>query len=247
MRTTDTSRLRGRRGTSTIFGTLIFIAILFSSVVPMYLYMRQADAIFEKRKHELNRLDEEREGENIHVYVFNKTTSPESLTLRVENWGDLVVDIERIWINDTCYPLDDFNVQPENWLEEELTGFTPVTDTRYFIKVATDRGNVFSTESGSLYCDESGNWETGMFTIYFFISYPASGWYDIDITYSGNPVPESPLHIHKSAHETAYNFHDVPTEGTYHVKITKREAEVIYNDDVIIPWPNGPTSVNVRA
>ena len=194
----------------------------------------------------MNRLDEERDGEDIHVYIYNKTTSPDSLILRVENWGDLVVDIERIWINDTYYLLDDFNVQPESCLDEELTYFTAELDTRYFIKVATDRGNVFSTESGSIYYDEFGNWETGMFTIYFFISYPASGWYDIEITYSEIPVPGSPLLIHKSAHETLFHFHDVPTEGTYHVKIT-RSGEVIFNDDVIIPWPNGPTSVNVRA
>ena len=146
MRTINTSRLRGRRGTSTIFGTLIFIAILFSSIIPMFLYMRQADAIFEKRKHELNRLDEEIEGEDIHVYVFDDTVS-ESLTLRVENWGDLVVDIERIWVNDTYYILDDFNVQPETWLEEDLTQIIPADpNTRYYIKVVTDRGNVFSTE-----------------------------------------------------------------------------------------------------
>ena len=88
-----------------------------------------------------------------------------------------------------------------------------------------------------------------MFTIYFFISYPASGWYDIEIKEVIEPylhVDGSPFSIHKSAHETLFHFHDVPTEGTYHVKIT-RSGEVIFNNDVTIPWPNGPTSTDVRA
>ena len=36
-----------RRGTASILGTIIFIGILFSSVIPMYLVMRQADTIYE--------------------------------------------------------------------------------------------------------------------------------------------------------------------------------------------------------
>ena len=238
-----------RRGTSTILGTLIFIGIMFTAVIPMLLVMRQADTLHEMRKFELERFDDERECEDIHVYVFNKTTSPESLTLRVDNWGDFSVNIVRIWINDIYHLLDDFNVQPANWLERELTGFTPIPDTRYFIKVATDRGNLFFTESGSLYCDEDGNWEDEIFTIYFFISYPAKGSFDVEITdLYGEPVPESPLRIRKSKHKPAYDFCDVPDAGTYHVKITTRkDKEVIYNDDVTIHWPNGPRSEIVRV
>ncbi len=133
-----------RRGTSTILGVIIFVGIIFTAVIPMFLFMKQADILHEIRKVEVGRLDDERRGEDIHVYVFNETTSPDNLTLRVENWGDFSINIKRIWINDTFYPLDNFYVPPKNALEEELSDFAPVPDTRYFIKVTTDRGNVFS-------------------------------------------------------------------------------------------------------
>ncbi len=237
-----------RRGISSILGTIIFVSIIFTAFIPMLLVMKQADTLHEMRTFELERFDDEKESEDIHVYVFEKTTSPDILTLRVENWGDFSVNIERIWINETCYLLDNFNVQPANWLEEELTGFTAEPDTRYLIKVATNRGNVFFTESGSLYFDEFGNLDAGMFTIDFIISYPAAGWFDIEIKNDiGTILTDPPFSIHKSGLDSAYDFFDVPDAGTYHVKITKRGAEVIYNDDVTIYWPNGPPSAKVRA
>ncbi len=238
-----------RRGTSTILGVIIFVGIIFTAVIPMFLFMKQADILHEIRKVEVGRLDDERRGEDIHVYVFNETTSPDNLTLRVENWGDFSINIKRIWINDTFYPLDNFYVPPKNALEEELSDFAPVPDARYFIKVTTDRGNVFFEESGSLYCDEDGNWETGMFAITFYISEPGVGWFDIVIKdYNDTILTVPPFSIHKSGVDgTAIDFFSVDFAGTYHVKITKRNAGVIYNDYVIISWPNGPKVEPVRV
>lgn len=241
-----------RKGTSTVLGTIIFIGIMFTAVIPMFLFMRQADTLHEMRKYELNRLDEEWASEDVHVYIFNKTTSPDYLTLRVENWGDFSINIARIWINDTYHILDDFNVQPTHWHEEELTGFTAVPDTRYFIKVVTDRGNVFFTDSGSIYCDEFGNLDAGMFTIFFIISYPAAGWYDVEVRYSNDNfdifglVSEEEFSIHKSSVGSAFDFFNVPNAQKYHVKITRGGSEVIYNNFVNIRWPNGPQSETIR-
>ena len=220
-----------------------------TAVIPMLLFMRQAETIHTMRKYELKRLDEERKYEDLHVYVFNDTESLESLTLRVENWVDFSVNIKRIWMNDACYLLDDFNVQPLNWLERELTNFTASPDTSYIIKVATDRGNVVYAKSGSLYCNIYGNWETNLFTIFFIISNQPAGWFDVNITYFGTEdhVPESPLHVHKSGLDSAYDFCNVPDAGIYHVKIMRRGAGIIYDNDVTIYWPNGPRSETVHV
>jgi len=230
-------------------GTLIFVGIMFTAVIPMLLVMNQADKLHEMRKIEVGRLDEERKREDINVYVFNKTTSSESLTLRVENWSDFSVNIVRIWINDNYHLLDNFTIPPTNSLERELTNFTAVPKTRYIIKVANDRGNIFFTESGSLYCDEDGNWETGLFTIYFTISanQPA-GWYDVELRQGNETGPlECPIFkIKKRGLEEADDFCDVDAPGTYHVKITNG-SEVFYNNCVTIPWPNGPRSTKVRV
>ena len=240
-----------RRGTSTILGTIIFVGIMFTAVIPMLLVMNQADTLHEMRNVEVGRLDEERKYEDLNVYVFNHSDSSESLTLRVENWGDFSVNINRVWVNDTYYILDGFYVPPKGLLEEELTGFTPIPDTNYTIKVTTDRGNVFFVDSGSIYCDEYGNWKTGTFAIVFYISAPGRGWFDIEIregSDTGTILTVPPFSIHKSGVTgTATDFFSVPSAGTYHVKITRRNAGVIYNDCVTIDWPDGPEVEKIRV
>ena len=53
MSITATLPIKKRKGVSTILGTLIFIGILFTSVIPMLLVMKQADTIYTKKIHDL--------------------------------------------------------------------------------------------------------------------------------------------------------------------------------------------------
>ena len=247
MSTTGTSCRR--RGTSTILGTIIFVGIIFSAFIPMMLVMRQADTIYEIRKHELGILDQDRIDEEIYVYVFPVTGNPNALTLQVHNRGPLLVNVVQLWINDEHHILDDFLVQPMSWhpmvLDASTVGFTPIADTWYFIKIITDRGNIFSSDSDSLHYTSEGTWEGGMFAINFLISYPASGWYEVDIKYNdelGASLPDTPLYIHKSSSGPAFDFFKITNIGTYYVEITKN-SEPIYEDDVTIGWPDGPPIV----
>lgn len=230
-----------RRGTSTIFGVIVFIGIIFSAVIPMLLVMRQADTFHDISKHELVISDQERMDEEIYVYVFPVTEDSTTLTLEVQNRGNLVVNVVQVWINDVPHQFDDFGVQPMSWLGRDLDYFTAVPDNWYFIKIITDRGNIFSSDSGSLYYDSGGNWTEGMFAINFLISYPAAGWFDIEIRQGdeyGPILDGTPFQIHKSSSGSAFDFFNVPSAITYHVKITKN-LELIYEDDVTIDWPNG--------
>ena len=242
-----------RRGTSTILGTLIFVGIMLTAVIPMLLVMNQADTFHEMRKYELEFFDEERIEEEVYVNVFSTPdTSPPILTLRVENRGNFIVKIVKIWINDSPHLFEDFVVQPMSLIDRQLDYFTADPETHYLIKVITDRGNLFYEESGSIYCNIDGDWETGSFAIFFIISYPAAGMFNVEVRFSNENyeilglVPEGEFSIHKSSPETAFDFIDVPTEGIYHVKITK-SSEIIHNDFETIPWPNGPRSATVRT
>ena len=62
--------LSTRKGISTILGTLIFVGILFSSVVPMLLVMNQADTLYEQKKFEQEREDDRRDMEELQMYVY---------------------------------------------------------------------------------------------------------------------------------------------------------------------------------
>ncbi len=92
---TDTSY---RRGISSILGTIIFVGIMFTAVIPMILVMRQAETIHAMRKHELEIMDEERTSENIIFYVL-PLNDPPRLSFIIENRGESLTTIERIWLN----------------------------------------------------------------------------------------------------------------------------------------------------
>jgi len=227
-----------RRGTSTVMGTLIFVGIMFTAVIPMFLVMNQADTIHEIRKHELEILDQEREGESLYVYVFPAGESSEILTLRVVNRGNFVVKIVKIWINDIPFSEEDLIVEPMGTDEKILTGyFTPVLNEYYFIKVITDRGNIFSSDSGSIQYLGGNTWEGGLFMINVVISCTDSGWFDIVISKGEFTITDE---IQKPSPRPAFEFYDVDVKGVYHVTITKRHLNIIYDDSVEIKWPLGP-------
>ena len=238
-----------RRGTSTILGTIIFIGIMFTAVIPMMIVVKQADTLYEMRKHELEILDQDMIDEEIYVYVFPVTEESTTLNLKVHNRGNLVVNVVQVWINDVPHTFDDFEVQPMSWFEKNLDYFTAIPDNWYFIKIITDRGNIFSSDSGSLHYTSGGTWAEGMFAINFFISYPASGWFDVEIKQGGEAgliLTDPPFQIHKSSSGPAFDFFDVPSADIYYVKITKN-LELIYEDDVTIDWPEGSPIVWVFA
>lgn len=246
MSITDTSC---RKGTSTILGTLIFVGIVFTAFIPMMLVMKQADTLYDMRKYELQILDQEKIDEEVYVYVFPGTETSTTLKLKVQNRGPLLVNVVQVWINDDPHPVEGFVAQPMSWLEMDLDYFTAVPDTWYFIKIITDRGNVFYSDSGALHYGSESTWSEGMFAINFFISYPAAGWYNVEIRQGGAEDPlldGTPFQIHKSSSGSVFDFFDVPSEGSYHVKITKN-VELIYENNVIIDWPSGPPIVWVFA
>jgi hypothetical protein len=63
-------RRRRKRGVSTTLGVIIFVGILFTSVIPMALVMRQSETIYEQNELELKRQDDDQDREDIDVYVY---------------------------------------------------------------------------------------------------------------------------------------------------------------------------------
>jgi len=233
-------------------GTLIFVGIMFTAVIPMFLVMRQADTLHEIRKHEQEILDQEKMNEAVYIYVFpatDPTTGNPILTLKAVNRGDFVVKIVKIWINDNSNSEENFIVNPMGMYEIILDDgyFIPEDGKYYFIKVTTDRGNIFSSESGSLHYSSEGTWEEGMFAINVLISHPEPGWYQVDINHSnGEALNGSPFPIRKDASGPAFGFFNIIIKDTYYVKITKNSA-LIKDEYVTIDWPEYPPVVWVFA
>lgn len=254
MHTTSILFHRGRSGTSTILGTLIFVGIMFTAVIPMLLVMRQADTLHELRRHELGLLDEERRIEDIsfYAYILEEDPGPSNeIYVKIENRGEDMVKIVRVWINDVNYPLD-ANIKSMG--TKVLGPFTVVLEslTSYTVKVVTEKGNSFSSEAGTLFYSEGG-WYTPSLGICVHID-NFRGKYQIIIKTDTNPetVPlhqyESPRIEHGEIEKTFW----VDDPGSYYVTIKKDGAggwenvDPIYVDfpvDVVWPGPKPITDV----
>ena len=207
-----------RRGTSTTFGVMIFIGIMFTAVIPMFLVMNQADTLHEIRKVEVSRLDEERARENIYFYLEPSVEVDEPiLTLKIINRGELAVRIARVWINDefrdnfTCIipPISDTALPFGN-----LTVLDPPELTSYHVIATTDRGNFLSPLSGMPTLNSSTNvWTMDCFKINVEMEMPTNSlhisvvkdavtFFDEDVPSWRNRYPIS-----------------VPEEGTYNATV----------------------------
>jgi archaellum component FlaF (FlaF/FlaG flagellin family) len=261
MRTTSITYRKKKRGVSTVLGTLIFIGILFTSVIPMMLVMKQADTIYAQKVHEMSRQDDERDRENINVYTYPEGSGSSNINIEIENDCELAVEIARIWINNTYTPRND----TVKSMKTEVLGPIPIPiqegmESSYFVQVTTKRGNVYSSQSGTIYYNGT-DWMAETLGICVVIGGEGSGghwwwwWgfgrYNVTVT----NVTDTYIDYCQSQ-ETSFTtgtvslYFDVTIAGpgTYKVYIEKWERtgwwtfEWVYKDqkNVEISWPSGP-------
>lgn len=217
-----------RRGTSTILGTLIFVGIIFTAVIPMMLVMRQADTLHEMRKHELGILDQEKAREDLYLYVYPKTLTSPVLIVEVQNKGELAIRVLRLWVNDDSTKLD-VSVPPMS--TKEIGSVEVSNKGKLYIKLATDRGNIFPSISGILTYDPYKGWQIDSYTIYIIIRNPSNSLH-IKVGLVSEP-PEPPLYDKDvDPNQTGYLI-SVYEPGKYNVRVTKwnnkPHQEVLYD------------------
>ncbi len=170
---------RKRKGISSILGTLIFIGVLFSSVIPMALVMKQADNIYERKLHEAKVQDELKNEEDLMVYAYSET-SDEYITVFVQNNGEAVVEVVGVWLN------DDRILVSENIASSKSVSFDPILfpgseGDSLIVKVTTANGNVFYSPLGASKYSTTNGWYTPSLGICVTIIND-SGQYHIEIT-----------------------------------------------------------------
>ena len=244
MRTTH-STTRRRRGMASLFGTLIFIGILFSAVIPMFLVMNQADVIFEQEKHNVAQLDDEKDREDINFYVYPDLS--DDLMVVIENKCAMTVNIVRVWINE--------DIQVESTLLETMEtvelgpyDVSPIVGDTYNVRVTTERGNVFECGSGDLEYSESG-WVVESKLINVMVS--ASGivfkiylykWEDSDwVEKDWAQVWKIGGSAFKPFEVTEYG------NGEYRVVVKRGSATIHDEEDLMMEWPNGPSTLWVYS
>ena len=245
MRTTSILYRRGRSGTSTILGTLIFVGIMFTAVIPMLLVMKQADTIHEIRKVEVGRMDEEHSREDIDFYAYTLPVKPDDIHVKIENRGDAPVKIVRVWINDVEHQPQDVNIQ--SMATMVLGPFTVTLQdlTSYTVKVVTEKGNVFSSEAGTLYYSSStAGWYTPSLGICVHIE-NLKGKYQIliRINLGVEPLDEHSYTSTFLEHGEIEEIFWVASPGTYYLTIKKDKPGLGFVLDVIPRYHDEPIDV----
>ncbi len=211
-----------RRGMASILGTIIFVSIIFSAFIPMLLVMRQADALHETRKHELGIREEERVSENIIFYAL-PLSDPPRLSFIIENRGESLTTIERIWLNDEPEIIG--KSIPSMTILSDIGPFNiPEVEESYIIKLITDRGNVIMPSSGiPTYDPLSGEWQMDSFTIFIMMTDPISQLHIlVNYTNDGAPVdpPVTYFDSDVANNQPGYSI-SVPLPGEYYVEVTR--------------------------
>jgi len=242
-----------RKGVSTVLGTLIFIGILFSAVIPMMLTMKQADIFMEQEKLEIQRADDERSREVIDLYAYPE--GDDQLQVKVESRCEVPVTITRVWINNDPEPTS-VNVGA---MDEKIIGNFGVTlpggvESTFRVKATTSRGNVFENLAGDVKYDGSG-WVTEEQGIYVVVDSEGGGFWGFG---SYRCTVENDYDYLETKTESFafgsvsffFNTTNVPQgEREFHVTVEKRSGwfwgswNVVYEDDVEITWPSGPAIV----
>lgn len=259
MLTARISFRRKRRGVASILGTIIFIGIMFTAVIPMYLVMKQADTLYESKMLELRRQDEEREREDIELYAYpNSVSDPGWLNVTVNNVCELEVTLIRLWINNESIPV---NVNVDSMRSVDVGSFNidAQNGSSYSAMTVTERGNKYASETGILHFN-NGEWESE--TLGFNLIFPSrpgrgnrqNSWLNelrITIEEGGDLIYNNvTMHWAISASE---KFLEVGSPGDYRIIVyiwckppPYQRWEKVFDDTLSIDWPEGPAVVNVN-
>ncbi len=229
-------------------GTLIFVGILFTAVVPMALVMKQADVIYEQKRLERLRLDEDRANEVVDLYVYPTAYTDDNLTMKIYNRGVLASTIIRIWINDDNYNFDTV-VQPNSQAVLGSYNVTPQNGDTFDVKITTERGCSFECGSGTIsYID--GHWDVEALLINVLISssgvvFKVELWIKLEDESWLNVQEAQVWKIGGTALKT-FNVEDPSPPQTYKV-IVKRGSNTIHEEIVDMEWPEGPPVIWVYS
>ncbi len=235
-----------RRGVSTILGVVIFIGILFTAVIPMQLVMQQADYMLERKKLEMGVKDDERSKETLQVVAYPNTSNSSEMYVRIENKGEVAAKIVRIWFNDD-YQTNDTVVSTKDNVNMGPFPVSPNNNSFNTIFVVTERGNTFSSLTGSLYYSD-GTWYTTQLSITVFILND-QGQYKISVK---NATQQQVGYWDSGGiiHGDVVQSFEVEEAGTYTVIMEKKHSgefkELVASPCIVqITWPEGPPLVYV--
>lgn len=93
---TRTLPSKKRSAITTTLGTLIFISIMFTALIPLQLSMLQTDIVETQICQDIKLNDNEKELETLNLVAYPTTTTSDQLKVRVQNTGTLNIKLVKI-------------------------------------------------------------------------------------------------------------------------------------------------------
>ena len=247
---------RRKKGISTILGVIIFVGIMYTAIVPMMLVMQQANDFKERKLHEADVLDQERDMENVEVYPIPSLTE-NIMNITLINAGELPVEIVRLRINSTVVDVTT-SISTLGSVEIGPYPLTPTNGSSYDIRVTTARGNVFTSSVGMLFYDE-GEWMSEVLGFrLIFPSRPGKGkrqnnWLnEVRVTIKEG---EDEIYINSTIYwaiSASEKFFELSSAGDYQIIVyiwcsgTPKYWDKIYDTEHSITWPVGPPIIELK-
>ena len=232
-----------RKGIASMLGTIFFLAIIFSTIIPLQLYIKESDMFTTRIENEMVLADSYHDIEELSVSAYPTNTTSNKIMVKVHNKGSIPVTLERLWINESpeyleksLYPGDQVLLGPFIVVLEP--------DATYAVKVSTQRGRIFSADMGSLKY-VSGTWFSPFIGINVQIA-NEKGKYYIKVsnsTWSAEYLTEG------QDFGDLMVFFDVKTNGYYYVQMRKNSSSGPHLPGspmmVEIHWPGGTPIVYI--
>ena len=223
--------LKSRSAMSTVLGMLIFIGVLFTCVMPFFLYINEVNSLYDQTIIEMKQFDRERDMEDLAVYAYPINQSSSQIRLYIKNRCPLTVEIVRIWINDQYFPCDmqifgmGENTTDPIDIQSMLSQVQEVED--FQAKVTTARGNMFSSLTNPLQYSNTSGWSGGQSFAINIVIELSPGVYDFNIRVdNSNGTTIYTEEIWVVFENSIMRKVDVSGPDTYYVEITQTHGHL---------------------
>jgi len=249
---------RSRSGVASVLGVIFLVAIAFTTIVPLFLYVNNVNNLYNQTAEEMKEFDHKRSFESLTVLHY-PVQNGSALNIHIRNKGSLNVKVVRIWItiNKTCYMLTGIaslerEIPPAT--ERVIIGFAlPPGEKTIKVKVTTSMGNVFASETNPTYVTVESWGSSEPFTITVVMASQKPGWIrrTIYIEYVGLSWNRTVEVTQLVTGGYAYASIGVPFTGNYKTMIWDNKQgykhDLIFTDTVTIsytipsPWVYVPS------
>lgn len=232
-----------RKGVGSILGIIFLVGILFNSIIPLQLYIKEHKLLKIQKENELEVEESYRNLEDLTVLAYPVNTTSNEIIVEVENKGAIEVNVKNIWIKDEKDSIETDLIPGEEMVFGPFT-VDLIENNSYPVQVFTERGRLFSSGSSNLFYID-GTWVIQGLGISVQIANHIGKYY---ICVS-NSTWSSTYQTQGQDHDDLLVFFDVKTNGNYQVVCKKNN---INGPDlpgtpmiVEINYPGGPPVVSV--